>query len=123
MKIIKRDGHMVEYMPSKIEDAIEKAKTLQWANDIVWKEYDSLRKDEDSVLIVSNFDEPPAPPDIRFPKLYHLSRALEKMSTCDAFLLLKENDGSIKPGCIIEMNSWLLAKGPQPIVRWKGANI
>ena len=25
MKIIKRDGHMVEYMPSKIEDAIEKA--------------------------------------------------------------------------------------------------
>jgi len=25
MKVIKRDGHMVEYMPSKIEDAIEKA--------------------------------------------------------------------------------------------------
>ena len=27
MKVIKRDGHMVEYMPSKIEDAIEKANT------------------------------------------------------------------------------------------------
>ena len=25
MKVIKRDGHMVEYMPSKIEEAIEKA--------------------------------------------------------------------------------------------------
>ena len=25
MKVIKRDGHMVEYMPSKIEDAIQKA--------------------------------------------------------------------------------------------------
>jgi len=25
MKVIKRDGHMVEYMPSKIEDAISKA--------------------------------------------------------------------------------------------------
>lgn len=27
MKVIKRDGHMVEYMPSKIEEAIEKANT------------------------------------------------------------------------------------------------
>lgn len=99
----------------------EKAKTLQWANDIIWKEYDSLRKDEDSVLIVSNFDESPAPPDIRFPKLYHLSRALEKMSMCDGFLLLKENDGSIKPGCLVELNAWLNSCGIYSPMIWNKA--
>ena len=28
MKVIKRDGHMVDYCPAKIEEAIEKGKKL-----------------------------------------------------------------------------------------------
>lgn len=82
------------------------------------KEYEGIQ-DDDVIEILSNFDAPPAPPMVKYPKLHHLEEAFNKMKDCDVFFLLAEHDGTIKPGCLVELNAWLTAKGPQPIVRWK----
>lgn len=88
--------------------------------NIVMNEYDYYYGDLDKdIIILDNFDESPAPPDILYPKLYHLSRALNKMKDCDIFFLLEEPDGTIKPGCNVELQAWLSAGGNQPIIRRK----
>ena len=94
----------------------------EYVERTVRNEYEGIHED-DIIDIESNFDEPPAPVNTRYPKLHHLEKAFNKMKNCDVFFLLAEKDGSIKPGCLIEMNAWLLAKGPQPIVRWKSDTI
>ena len=81
-------------------------------------EYEDLNED-DIIEILSNFDEGPAPFDIQHKKLHHLEAAFRKMKNCDVFFLLKEKDGSIKPGCMVELNAWLTAEGNQPIIRRK----
>ena len=37
MKIVKRDGHIVDYMPEKIENAIKKANAEVEDSEKVWK--------------------------------------------------------------------------------------
>lgn len=96
----------------------EKEKIFEYVISTVRCEYEYLR-DTDKIEIISNFDEGPAPVDTRYKKLYHLSRAFEKMSDCDVFFLLREHDDSIKPGCYVELNAWLSAGGVQPIIRSK----
>lgn len=81
-------------------------------------EYDDLNED-DVIEILSNFDEGPAPVVIKHKKLHHLEMAFNKMKDCDVFFLLQENDGTTKPGCMVELNAWLTAGGNQPIIRRK----
>ena len=101
-------------------DETEKNDIYNYVDKTIRMEYEALR-DNDVIEILSNFDEPPAPVNTMYPKLHHLEQAFNKMKNCDVFFLLAESDGSIKPGCLVEMNAWLTAKGPQPIVRWKSA--
>lgn len=101
-------------------DEHEKSDIYEYVDMVVRQEYENLRED-DVIEICSNFDELPAPVNTTYPKLHHLEQAFNKMKNCDVFFLLAEKDGNVKPGCLIEMNAWLSAKGPQPIVRWKGA--
>lgn len=76
-------------------------------------------RDDDEVIVISNFFEPPAPADVKHKKLHHLEQAFNKMKDADFFVLLQEKDGSIKPGSMVELQAWLSAGGEQPIVRRK----
>lgn len=98
----------------------EKADIYEYVDRTIRQEYEDIHED-DVIEILDNFNEPPAPVNTRYPKLHHLEQAFNKMKNCDMFFLLTEDDGTVKPGCLIETNAWLTAKGPQPIVRWKGA--
>jgi len=91
----------------------------EFVKDIIKMEYESLRNDEDKIVVVDNFDFVADKDDFRNQKLLTYSSALAKMAACDAFVLLKESDGSIKSGCMLEMNAWVAAGGVQPIVRQK----
>lgn len=101
----------------------ETEETMKWhrqfAEMYVREELESLRDDEDEVIIVDNFDFVTTKACSRQIKLETYSSALRKMADCDSFILLKEYDGSIKPGCMLEMNAWLAAGGQQPFVRQK----
>ena len=99
----------------------EREKIYKDVRILVCNEYEDYYPDdlEKDIIILDNFDEPPAPPDIQYKKLYHLSRALDKMKDCDVFVLLAESDGTIKPGCNVELQAWLSAGGVQPIIRRK----
>lgn len=96
----------------------ERNAIYKYVDNIVRQEYENVR-DDDVVAIYSNLMEGPAPSDVQYKKLYHLSKAFNKMKDCDVFFLLSEMDGTIKPGCMIEMEAWLSAGAPQPIVRRK----
>lgn len=101
----------------------ETEETMKWhrqfAEVYVREEIESLRDDEDEVIIVDNFDFVSTKEHSRQAKLETYSSALKKMADCDSFILLKEYDGSIKPGCMLELNAWLAAGGQQPFVRQK----
>lgn len=98
----------------------ERKKIYKDTRIYVCNEYDYYPGDiEKDIIILDNFDEPPAPPDTQYKKLYHLSKALDKMKDCDVFVLLTESDGTIKPGCNVELQAWLSAGGVQPIIRRK----
>ena len=83
----------------------------------VKSEYESLRPD-DEIEIFSNYGENEVPIGVNL-KLHQLELALNKMKECDMFFLMKETDGTIKPGCMVELNAWLSAGGNQPIMRRK----
>lgn len=101
----------------------ETDETMKWhrqfAEVYVREELESLRDDEDEVIIIDNFDFVSTKVHSRQIKLDAYSSALRKMADCDSFILLKEYDGSIKPGCMLELNAWLAAGGQQPFVRQK----
>ena len=84
---------------------------------IIRNEYEYLR-DDDEIQVVHNFDEE-IPEKVGNRKLYLLAKSFEKMADCDFFFLLKEKDGSVKPGCMTEMTAWMVSGGCQPIVRQK----
>lgn len=96
----------------------QKKEMYEYVDRTVRQEYEDIQP-EDNIVVMSNFDEPPAPPTVLNPKLHHLETALSKMKNCDGFFLLAENDGSIKPGCMVEMNAWISAGLEQPIIRRK----
>ena len=96
----------------------ERKDIYEYVDRTVRSEYDELN-DDDVIDILDNFDESPAPPEIQYKKLHHLEKAFNKMKECDVFFLLRENDKSIKPGCMVELNAWLSAGGVQPIIRDK----
>jgi hypothetical protein len=101
----------------------ETKETMEWHRQFtevyVREELESLRDDEDEVIIVDNFDFVSTKEHSRQAKLETYGSALSKMAFCDIFVLLKEYDGSIKPGCMLELNAWLAAGGQQPIIRNK----
>lgn len=96
----------------------EQEKIFKYVEKVVRNEYECFY-DSDNVTIFSNFDEGPAPASIRHKKIFHLERAFNKMKDCDIFFLLKERDGSIKPGCMIEMNAWITSSNSDIIIRNK----
>lgn len=101
----------------------ETNRTMDWhrrfAKMYVEEEIEAIREDEDEIIIVDNFDFVSRHKHRRMAKLETYSEAFKKMSECDIFILLKEYDGSIKPGCMLEMNAWLAAGGQQPFIRQK----
>lgn len=101
----------------------ETEETMKWHRQFVEvyirEELESLRDDEDEVIIIDNFNFVSTKKYSRQIKLDTYSSALRKMADCDCFILLKEYDGSIKPGCMLELNAWLAAGGQQPFIRQK----
>ena len=96
----------------------EQKDIFEFVDVVIRNEYEL--QNDDILVIESNFPEPPAPCTIQHKKLHHLEMALNKMKNCDMFFLLQENDGSTKPGCLVEMMAWTTACSTvQPIVRRK----
>jgi len=91
-----------------------------WAENYVRNEIEAIRE-EDEIEVVDNFivENRKDYGSLREKKLLDYACALSKMSYCDFFVLLKEYDGSIKPGCMLELNAWFCAGGVQPIIREK----
>lgn len=91
-----------------------------WAENYVRNEIEAIRE-EDEIEVVDNFivENRKDYDSLREKKLLDYACALAKMSYCDFFVLLKEYDESIKPGCMLELNAWLAAGGQQPFVRQK----
>lgn len=96
-------------------------KMCEYVTEIIRQNYDHIR-DDDEIAIISNFNEK-RNGNVVYPKLYDLSVALQKMSECEMFFLIGEEDKSIKPGCAVELNAWIAAGGCQPIIRYKWANM
>ena len=93
----------------------------EYVTEIIRQNYDHIR-DDDEIAIISNFNEK-GNENVVYPKLYDLSVALKKMSECEMFFLIGEEDKSIKPGCAVELNAWIAAGGCQPIIRYKWATM
>ena len=91
-----------------------------WAENYLRNEIEVIR-DDDEIEVVDNFivENRNCYASSREKKLLNYSRALSEMSYCDFFVLLKEYDGSIKSGCMLELNAWFCAGGVQPIIREK----
>lgn len=90
---------------SSIGSDEEYKKICYFIERVVRTEYEALRP-EDEIIIFSNYGENEIPSGVNL-KLHHLELALNKMKHCDVFFLLREIDGTIKPGCMIELNAWL----------------
>jgi len=108
------------FLSTKINGITEEEKKdiYEFVKITILNEFEDVYE-KDNIIIYSNLDEGPAPVEVKHKKLYHLERALSKMSNCDVFFLLKELDNSIKPGCMVEMNAWLTSCNNAIIVRNK----
>lgn len=98
-------------MPFKNKSEEYIRKCLNYAENYYRSQTEYLHDDDEVHIVCNWYDENNAPDYVRNPnvskRIMDLSQALEKMATCDEFILITNPDGSIPFGCNLEMIVWI----------------
>ena len=98
-------------MPFKNKSEEDICKCLNYAGAYYRNQTEGLRDDDEIHMICNWYDKNNEPDYVKDPnvskRIMDLSKALEKMATCDEFILITNPDGSIPFECNLEMSVWV----------------